>query len=186
MARAALRLLGAGMVLGVSALPAAASHLPHFPQSNGDEDGPQVATYGCGANPAGSLIVLAGEPAIGRTLQVGIDNPRGTQAAGSIPLLYLALRADPWYPCGKLLPGFGQGGPGASGELLLDLSTVFLRMTGTPWKGTGEPVPFAIEIPSDPSLVGLEFRAQGVLVDMSATYGVRFGLTEALHARIGG
>lgn len=176
---ARLRTFGALMALGLIALPATSA------AQDGD-DRPLLEAYGCGANPDGSLAVLSGKPAIGTTLTLGVDNPRGTQAVGSIPFLYLALRADPWYPCGKLLPGFGQGGAGASGELLLDLSTVFMRMTGGSWKGAGEPVPFTVEIPSDPSLVGLEFRIQGVMVDMSAAYGVRFGLTEALHGRIGG
>lgn len=148
-------------------------------------DPPSLTPYGCGSNPAGSLPVLAGTPAIGTSFTLGVDNPAGTQSAGSIPFLYLALDADPLFPCGTLLPRFGQGGPGTSGELLLDLRSVFLRQVGGPWSGAGNPVPFSLAIPPELGLVGTEFRAQGLLIDMSAALGLRFGLTEALSGVIG-
>jgi hypothetical protein len=54
-----------------------------------------VSIYGC-ANPPGSLSVLAGEPALGTTVTLGIDNPLGTQNPGALPIFALALGPSGW------------------------------------------------------------------------------------------
>lgn len=165
------------------ALALASTLLAARPEDGGSA--PLLEPYGCGANPSGSLIVQEGMPAIGSSFTVGVDNPLDTQAVGSIPVLLLSLRPHPAFPCGSLLPGFGQGGPGASGELLIDPRSVAFRATGPAWRGAGEPVKFTIPVPAEPALVGTDFYLQGVLVDPTATSGVRLGLTEALHGRVG-
>ena len=127
-----------------------------------------IAPYGCGVNPAGSLTPISGVPSIGTTVTLGVDNPLGTQAPGSLPFLALATAPDPAFPCGTLVPGFGMGGAGAPGELLLGVAPPpFLVVAGAPWAGPGTPAPIALPIPVDATLLGASFFAQGLLFDMS-------------------
>ena len=42
-----------------------------------------------------------------------------------------------------------------------------------------------VAVPADPRLIGLTVYLQGVLVDPSASLGVRFGLTNALRIELG-
>jgi len=136
--------------------------------------------FGCGVNPAGSLSVVSGAPAVGTTLVLGIDNPLGTQAAGALPALGLATAAAPGFPCGVVLPGLGMTAPGADGELLLDVAppNPFLTLLGAPWSGPGSPAPIALVIPANPALLGLELIAQGVMIDAAPGAGVPIGFTE--------
>ncbi|MCZ6598749.1 MAG: integrin alpha [Planctomycetota bacterium] len=143
-----------------------------------------VTFYGCGVNPPGSLTVLAGVPSIGTTITLGVDNPLGTQAAGSLPFLGLAFQPDPAFPCGTLVPGFGMAGPGASGEQLIPSGPPLL-FTGPPWSGPGSPAPFDLAVPDDPGLLGVSVYAQGLLFDPTAAFGVIFGLTEAAELLVG-
>jgi hypothetical protein len=146
---------------------------------------PTYALYGCGVNPSGSMSVLAGTPEIGTQVTLGIDNPLGTQAVGSFPILVLSLQPDPGYPCGTALPGFGMSG---TGELLVSLASGALITpfrVGSPWAGPGVPAPVGVPIPNDPALLGEQVYAQGLLFDPSAAYGVRYGLTEAVELRLG-
>ena len=78
------------------------------------------------------------------------------------------------------LPGFGMSAPGATGELLIDLSQTVLSFGPVPWTGTGNPAPFPIAIPGVPAIVGLAGYAQGAIIDTSGTSGIDTGLTEAL------
>ncbi len=149
------------------------------------EKGPvpaSIVAYGCGVNPAGSLTVISGLPAIGTTVVLGVDNPLGTQAIGSFPILALSLAPDFHFPCGSLLPGFGMGGVG---ELLVDLSAGALQplLVGAPW--TGPPAPVAVLVPNDSNLIGLSVFTQGALFDPSMAFGVRIGFAEAVELRIG-
>ena len=141
-----------------------------------------VTAYGCGVNPAGSLTVLSGKPEIGRSVEYGVDNPLGTQAPGSLPFLLFTLKSDPGFPCGTPLANFGMSGPGTSGELLISLARAdrLLSLIGPPWAGAGMPASFTVQIPADVALLGASFFGQGVLVDPSVAFGVKFGLTEAL------
>lgn len=149
---------------------------------------PQVDLYGCGTNPPGSLQVLVGAPQIGTTLVLGIDNPLGTQAVGSLPFVGVSAQPDPSLPCGLLVPGFGMAGGGAPGELLIDLtppnivSPLFFNGL---WAGPGLPAPVLLPIPSSTNLVGVTFYAQGVLVDPTPQAIAPIGLTEGAALLIG-
>ncbi len=145
--------------------------------------GPDVVPYGCGVNPADSLTVVSGEPAIGTVLTLGVDNPLGTQAAGSLPFVALALAPDPAFPCGTLVPGLGMGG---TAELLINVlpPDPLDPIGGTPWTGPGSPAPVVVPVPNDPLLIGLSVFSQAVLVDPSPGASVPIGLTDALELRI--
>jgi hypothetical protein len=143
----------------------------------GDHTG-SVTPYGC-SNPAGSLGT-AGRPAIGGTFTLLVDNPLGTQTAGSLAVLVLALQRDPNYPCGTLMPGLGMSGPG---EVLLQAPLISL--IGGFWSGPLQPVPFALPIPWNPALAGFQLHAQGMLLDLSPSTAVPIGLTTAVRFAIG-
>ena len=101
-----------------------------------------AAVYGCGTNPALSMTILSGTPQLGATVQLGLDNPLGTQPVGSFPIVVLALAPAPGFPCGLPVPGFGMAGGGASGELLISLtppSPLFPFLFGAPHQ---QPVAF--------------------------------------------
>ena len=144
----------------------------------------QSATpYGCGTNPPGSLQVFSGQPAIGQTLTLAVDNPLGTQTADSPALLFLSTAPDPSFPCGTLLPGFGMAGE--FGELLIATTSPnpFQQLGPVTWPGSGLPALFQLAIPSKPGLVGKSLYVQGAIVDLFSPVGV--GLTEGLELVIG-
>ena len=77
---------------------------------------PAVTAYGC-LNPAGSLTTLAGKPAVGDTWRLGVDNPLGTQPAGSLAFVSLASAGrPPAFPAGWLCPASAWRGPGRWGS----------------------------------------------------------------------
>ncbi len=140
--------------------------------------------YGCGLNPEDSLSILAGAPVPGTDVVFGIDNPLGTQSAGSLPILVLSLAPNANFPCGRVLQDLGMNGPG---ELLINLGVNFrLRpfLIGSPWAGAGMPAEVSVSIPDDPALLGLSVFAQGVLRDASQT-PAKLGLTAAYRLDIG-
>ncbi|MEE9126354.1 MAG: endonuclease/exonuclease/phosphatase family protein, partial [Planctomycetota bacterium] len=171
--------------------------IPAGQEANFSDHSPVVATlqlagdcanaivYGCGSNPAGSLSVVSGAPAIGTTMTLGVDNPVGTQAAGSVPFLFLAFAPDTNFPCGTPMSGFGMSGPGAAGELLIGLSPPVLVVTGSPWSGPGIPALIGIAVPNDLALIGIDVFAQGLLFDASSALGVTFGVTEGIRLSVG-
>jgi hypothetical protein len=140
-------------------------------------------TYGCGFNPAGSLSPLSGPPTLGSSWTLGVDNPLGTQPAGSVAGLMLSLIPAADFPCGPQVPGFGMNAPGAIGELLIDL-TVGIPLPFVVWNGQGNAASFAIAIPVTPALVGLELFAQGFVADLNPAAPLAIGLTEGVAARI--
>ncbi|QDU66178.1 hypothetical protein [Engelhardtia mirabilis] len=145
---------------------------------------PQAAVegLGCGVNPAGSLAV-SGTPDLGGSFSIELDNPLGTQTAGSLPLLALsAAPAVAGSSCGIQVPGFGMAGPGAVGELLVALPS-FQTLPGTPWGGAGSPSTVALSVPNDSALLGISIFAQGVLID--AVGPVTIGLTEGAELQLG-
>ena len=85
-----------------------------------------------------------------------------------------------------LVPGLGMDGPGASGELLVDLLLVDRFVTGAPWSGPGTPGPIPAQIPVDRTLVGSSVFLQGLMLDLSPGAAIPFGLAEAVELRIGG
>jgi hypothetical protein len=153
------------------------------------DNGTVAATYPFGdtVNSSKSLTDLSGSPRIGMGVDVGIDNPLGTQSPGSLPYHFLSLAPDPAFPAGTLLPDFGMAGPGAAGELLIGLGAGDLVsiLAGPPWTGPGVPSSITLDVPNDPSLQGLYVYGQGLLFDPSAAQGVKFGLTGGLQFRLG-
>lgn len=145
----------------------------------------EAVVYGCGLNPAGSMTVLGGSPAVGEVLQLGVDNPSGTQSPGSLPWLYIAVAPDANFPCGTPLPGFGMSAAGAAGELLIDITVPNVVLQGLPWAGAGQPSVFSLPIPGNPALSGSTFYAQGILLDFSPGQGVPVGLTDAVRILVG-
>lgn len=144
-----------------------------------------IDPLGCGVNPVDSLTVVSGTADLGQTLTVGVDNPLGTQGAGSIPLVFVAFGADAATPCGTALPGFGMAGAGAAGELLIDFSADPLLFLGSPWVAPGVPSLIELPIPSLPGLVGAQAFVQGAIVDPVAASGVGIGLTDGLALTFG-
>lgn len=146
----------------------------------------KISAFGCGVNPARSLVSIAGAPRLGTTVTLGVDNPLGTQPSGlSMPFLAVSLEPDPAYPCGTLLPHYGMSGPGTAGEALISLvpPNPHLLLAGPVWLGAGNPTPLGVAIPLLPWLIGRRAFAQGLLIDTSGISGVRFGLTEGLELR---
>jgi hypothetical protein len=148
---------------------------------------PTVTTYGCGTNPAGSLTVVSGTPTLGTQMVFGIDNPLGTQAPGSIPILAFADQPAPGFPCGQLVPGYGMGGAGALGEVLLSLAppNPILLLFGAPWTGPGTPATIPLGLPANPSFAGIVVHAQGLMVDLTPGASVFLGVTDGLRLELG-
>lgn len=144
-----------------------------------------IQPLGCGVNPAGSLSVLSGTPELGEVVSFGVDNPLGTQGAGSLPVLFVGFTPDPATPCGTSLPGFGMLGPGAFGELLLNPLGPSFSLNGAPWAGAGNPAPVDLALPFVPGLVGTAVYVQGALLDFVAAGGVPVGLTEGFELTLG-
>lgn len=153
---------------------------------------PRLATaYGCGisgatgANPEGSLIPISGLPSLGSTIVLGVDNPLGTQAAGSLPLGFVSNAPFPTYPCGFPLTGLGMGPD--PGELLIDLAPpnpIVPVLLGPPWAGPGAPAPISIAIPVSTQLIQKAFYFQGALFDPTLPSPPRIKLTGAVAIRI--
>ncbi|QDU66932.1 hypothetical protein [Engelhardtia mirabilis] len=144
-----------------------------------------ATVFGCGVNPVGSVAVSGGSPSIGETLLIDVDNPLGTQAPGSLAAAFVAFAPSAAYPCGLTVAGFGMGGPGATGEVLVDTAGPSLFIPGTAWGGAGSPSTVSLAIPDDPVLVGLKAYAQGLIVDPVAAGGVFIGLADAVEITIG-
>ncbi|MEZ5965135.1 MAG: hypothetical protein R3F56_14975 [Planctomycetota bacterium] len=117
--------------------------------------------YGC-INPPQSFAV-DGRPALGTTITFRVDNPLNTQAPGSLSAFVFATRAQPGFPCGIGIPGFGMQGNGAWGELLVDIGTSSLTFPGSTWPGAS----FSLPIPVDLLLAGARVYVQGFLIDPS-------------------
>jgi hypothetical protein len=120
----------------------------------------------------------------GSAVYLGLDNPLGTQARGSATYLVISALPDSGFPCGTSLPGFGMGGPGAAGELLVDPQSLLI-LVGAAWLGPGTPAPVALPIPRLPAIVGASVFAQGIIIDTSPGANVVFGLTDAVELQIG-
>ena len=134
-------------------------------------------------NPPGSLVHLSGSSSIGDTLTFGVDNPLGTQAPGSTPMLFVSFSPNPSFPAGTFLPGYGMAAPGASCEV--SISSSLFQFQGAPWQGPGIPAPVDLVIPEVPGWIGLVFYAQGLLIDPITPGGVPYGCTQAYQVTIG-
>lgn len=139
-----------------------------------------VVEFGCGVNPAGSLK-SKGLPTPGGSVTIGVHNPLGTQAPGSLSFLAAAIAPSPLFPCGFPVPGFGMAGGGAVGELLIAPGGPVVA--GAPWSGT--PAAFPVPIPDDASLLGVSLFLQGALLDLTPLALAPVGLTTAFELQIG-
>ncbi|MEM7310997.1 MAG: endonuclease [Planctomycetota bacterium] len=150
--------------------------------------GGTTTIYGCGVNPAGSLVVVSGTPTVDTTLTLGVDNPLGTQAPGSLTFIALSFAPDALFPCGIPVPGLGMAGGGAPGELLISFvpPSPFLSVTGVPWFSAGNPSAVPLPFPDNPNLVGFTVYAQGLIWDISPGATAPFGLTDGAALLIGG
>ena len=142
-----------------------------------------ITEYGCGVNPHGSIDLLQGPPKLGRDLILGVDNPLGTQPAGSLSLLILAAAPNPAFPCGTSLAGFGMASPSAPGELLV--RPPWTPVFGPAWQGAGNPAPFTLPIPALCLFSGVDLYAQGAIFDPAATTGIDLALGEAVKITFG-
>ena len=148
------------------------------------ENAANFEVLGCGANPLGSMRV-AGKPAFGQTATLRLDNPLGTTCPGStIALVYLSNQSAPGLPCGFPFASYGLAG-GAS-ELFLIPGLGFLTsFVGSPWAGPGAPSEVPLMASFDASLVGADFFAQGVFIDLSGACGTTIGLTDGARLIVG-
>lgn len=141
---------------------------------------PGTLVGGCDVNPRKSLRVVSGSTSIGAALVLGLDNPAGTQPAGTPAALMLALAPDQDFPCGTALPGLGMIGP--TGELQVDPAGGLLTFaSGLSWSGPGLPTQVTLPIPRDFLLVGRRLHALGVFVDPTPGAAVPVGLTDAVE-----
>ncbi|MEW6071182.1 MAG: hypothetical protein AB1726_01125 [Planctomycetota bacterium] len=145
----------------------------------------EIVPYGCGVNPPDSLRALGGAPRLGARVVLGVDDPTGSVAAGSLPYLWTSLAPDSHVPCGTPLdlPGLAQAGEVLLGQAPGDL--VGPPLAGAPWTGPGSPCPFAVDIPGEAILVGTSVFHQGLLIDVAGGPGHRIVLTDAVELRIG-
>jgi len=152
--------------------------MPGFVQvTAGDVLPPGVTRLGCGVNPASSLRILSGSPRLGSTMVFGVDNPFGTQAVGSIPVVFSSWTAEPNRPCGSLVAGQGMAFVGAMGERLIVPPNMPAR-TGTAWAGPGQPAPVTFPIPVNASLIGRTLYVQGRLTDRKVGALIPIGLAD--------
>lgn len=136
--------------------------------------------YGSGVNPIESLLILGGAPELGTVLTMGVDDPTGAHAVGSLPFVVLSTAPDPSFPAGTTLPGFGMAGLAAPGELLVSFGGPWAILAGAPWQGATFPAPVEVPIPDLPILAGLSLYAQGVLFDPSLHGVAHWGLAEGM------
>jgi hypothetical protein len=146
----------------------------------------QVTAYGSGINPAGSLELSAGGPWIGTSFQLRVRNSAVPNPLPGAAYLYLSSQPASGFPAGVVLPGFGLGSPGSSGELLLDVlaPNPFLTLGPSAYPGgTSTGTNFSLSVPPNPSLVGFDIFAQGLLATESQ--GLQLGLTNGLEIALG-
>jgi hypothetical protein len=142
-----------------------------------------VTPYGCGWNPANSLALLSGAPALNTNFTIGVNDPGGSMPSGSLSLLAISFLPAPGYPCGLLVGNAGMAAPGAVGELLVDLGLLVVPiLTGNPWTGPGAPAQFPFSVPYFPPAVGITVSMQGALFHAASG---RVGLTTGLGVRFG-
>lgn len=140
---------------------------------------------GCtGQNPPGSLVVT-GRPAVGTSMNWQLTNPLGTQTAGSTLGIFVLSWSTVGFPCGVAVPGLGMGGPGATGEVFIDLNGGYLTFFAGVWSGVPTMLTSPFAMPFDGSLVNLTLYLQGVMVDLAPAAPVVFGFSEGARLVVG-
>jgi formylglycine-generating enzyme required for sulfatase activity len=145
----------------------------------------QVTPYGFGVNPPESLVLTSGVPQVGQSFSVGVSNTGIGDKPAALAFLGIASAADPAFPAGTVLPGFGLSSPGALGELLISLVAPDPLFIFGPvnWPGgTAWPAGFTVAVPANPGLSGVTFYLQGMLLD--PTTGPSLGLTQGLAVKL--
>lgn len=139
-----------------------------------------VVPYGCGVNPAGSFTLLSGAPVIGTGLTFGVDNPLGTQPAGSLGAIVVSFDPDLNFPCGTPLTNFGMAG--GAGELLVSLlpPNPVRMLQGGVWNGPGTYSQVSLALPNNSAFIGTAIYVQGYMIDVTASSG-RVKLAGALE-----
>lgn len=128
---------------------------------------PAPVEFGC-TGVAGSLLSVAGGPALGETWTVAVDDPTGSATPGALGVWFLgAPPAGGPTACGLPLPGVGALGQplGVLGEALLDPFQPFELWIAGSWFGA--PLSYDLAVPEEPTLVGLSAVLQAALVDGS-------------------
>ena len=139
----------------------------------------------CFTNPGGSLQIKSGNFALGQSVVLGTQNPILASGVGSYAVTYFSLAQLPTAPCGIPFPGFGMGGGGGPGAVLVDLAPTllipafFLGTATTPQDSTSY---LPIALPATPQLAGLKLHAQSLLVDPSPAAAAPIGLSNAITA----
>ncbi len=110
----------------------------------------------------------------------GLDNPVGSQPSGTLALIGLSTGLIGVPPCGIALPGWGLDG--SVGELHPGAPIVNFSAELGP--GPGQPVAFALTLPSEAVLAGESILAQGVFVTANPSAAVPLGRTEAIELRL--
>jgi hypothetical protein len=126
---------------------------------------PAPVEFGC-AGVAGSLLSVAGGPALGETWRVAVDDPTGSTTPGAFGVWFLgAPPAGAPTACGLPLPGVGAVGQpfGVLGEALLDPFQPFELWIAGSWFGA--PLSYDLTVPDEPALVGFAAVLQAALVD---------------------
>lgn len=143
-----------------------------------------VVRYGSGVNPVDSLSVVSGEPRIGSSITLAVNNPYDTQPSGSLPYLRVTSAPTSPFPAGTLTEDLGMSYAGADGELLVPMSGTLIW--GDPWSGSGSPEPIVVAIPNDTDLIGVSLFVQGFLYDPGAGSGdIALGATDAVRLHVG-
>lgn len=142
-----------------------------------------TAPYGCGVNPAGSLVAT-GRPAIGMAAGFELSNPLGTQPAGTLGVVFFCLTAAPGFPCGVVLPGFGMAGPSANGEVLVDINGPYIPLLGI-YAGPSTVLPLGYSLPLDVTMLGDQLYAQGAIMDFAPAAPIVFGLSNGIALQLG-
>lgn len=141
-----------------------------------------VSSYGSGVNPAGSLMVVSGDPVVGTMITFQISDPTGLVAMGPMAIAGSVLAVSPlpvpgYPPAGPLIPGAQMGSAIAPGELLVPLPPVSLPINGPLYAG---PLTMAsrvtLTIPPNCALCGVNVYLQGALVDVATGIGLTNGL----------
>ena len=140
---------------------------------------PHGTPYGCGLNPAGSLVEVSGAPALGSSWKLALDNPLDTQLPGSVAILGVSPAALGGGGCGPVIPGYGMASAAAGGELLVDLTAGLVQFGPAIWS-PGSPAWIDVAVPTLPALTGLPIFTQGAIVDGVVGIGITRALTTTI------
>lgn len=140
----------------------------------------------CGLAPPGSLTVLHGTGVLGRALEIGIDNPLGTQAAGSATYLVASFTPTAPSPCGAPAFGLSMFGYGVPGELFVSFDTEQLIgvWPGSAWNGPGTSSRVLLFPAADPASTGTRVDLQGFVIDHTGLGAIAVGATEGLRVTL--